>query len=53
MFGEKTVVTVLFLLVPLLAPTPVMVLGVIMGLIQALVFSLLTVVYISSLVKEH
>jgi len=29
------------------------VLGVIMGLIQALVFSLLTVVYISSLVKEH
>ncbi|HPU01313.1 MAG: F0F1 ATP synthase subunit A [Firmicutes bacterium] len=53
MFGEKTVVAVLFLLVPLLAPTPVMLLGVIMGLIQALVFSLLTVVYISSAVQGH
>lgn len=53
MFGEKTVVAVLFMLVPFLAPTPVMVLGVIMGLIQALVFSLLTVVYISSAVQGH
>lgn len=53
MFGEKTVVTVLFLMVPLLCPIPVMLLGVIMGLIQALVFSLLTVIYISNFVQGH
>ncbi len=53
MFGEKTVVAALFLMFPLLLPTPVMVLGVIMGVIQALVFSLLTVVYISSFIKGH
>lgn len=53
MFGEKTVVAVLFMLIPFLVPTPVMILGVIMGLIQALVFSLLTVVYITSFVQGH
>lgn len=53
MFGEKTVVAVLFIMIPLLVPTPVQLLGVIMGLIQALVFSLLTAVYISSFVQEH
>ncbi|VFU16092.1 F0F1-type ATP synthase, subunit a [anaerobic digester metagenome] len=52
-FGEKTVVTVLFLMVPFFCPVPVMLLGVIMGLIQALVFSLLTVVYIANFVNGH
>jgi F-type H+-transporting ATPase subunit a len=53
MFGEETVVLVLFILIPLLSPTPVMLLGIIMGLIQALVFSLLTVVYISNFIHGH
>ncbi len=53
MFGEKTVVTVLFLMIPFFCPVPVMVLGVIMGLVQALVFSLLTVIYVSNFVKGH
>ncbi len=53
MFGEKTVVTVLFLMVPVLCPVPVMFLGIIMGIIQAFVFSLLTVIYISNVVKGH
>jgi len=53
MFGEKMVVTVLFFLLPFLAPTPVMLLGVIMGTIQALVFSLLTVVYITNFIHGH
>jgi F-type H+-transporting ATPase subunit a len=53
MFGEKTVSGALFIMFPLLLPLPVMALGVIMGLVQALVFSLLTVVYISAFVKGH
>jgi F-type H+-transporting ATPase subunit a len=53
MFGEKMVVAALFLLFPLLLPTPMMVLGIIMGVIQALVFSLLTVVYITSFIQGH
>lgn len=53
MFGEKTVVTVLFLMIPFFCPVPVMVLGIIMGLVQALVFSLLTVIYVSNFVKGH
>lgn len=53
MFGEKMVVTILFILVPLLAPTPVMVLGVLMGAIQAFIFTLLTVTYLASATKGH
>ena len=53
MFGEKTVVTVLFLMIPLLCPVPVMLLGIIMGVVQALVFSLLTVIYITNFVQGH
>jgi len=46
MFGEEMVVTILFLLVPVLAPTPVMVLGILMGSIQAYIFTLLTITYL-------
>ncbi|MGI5823093.1 MAG: F0F1 ATP synthase subunit A [Dethiobacteria bacterium] len=53
MFGEKTAVAALFLMIPLFVPIPVMFLGVIMGIIQALVFSLLTVIYISTFVAGH
>lgn len=53
MFGEKMVVTILFVLAPLLAPTPVMVLGVVMGLIQAFIFSVLTVTYLATATQGH
>lgn len=53
MFGEKMVTTVLFILAPLLMPVPVMLLGVIMGLIQAFVFTLLAVTYLTILHHGH
>ncbi len=53
MFGEKMVVTVLFILAPLFFPTPVMLLGVIMGLVQAFVFTLLTTTYLTGIIKGH
>lgn len=53
MFGEKMVVTVLFILIPLFFPTLVMFLGVIMGFVQAFVFTLLTTTYLTAIVKGH
>ncbi|MBO8168512.1 MAG: F0F1 ATP synthase subunit A [Thermoanaerobacteraceae bacterium] len=53
MFGEKMVVTILFILVPLIIPTPVMLLGVLMGFIQAFVFTLLPITYIQTFIKGH
>jgi F-type H+-transporting ATPase subunit a len=53
MFGEKVVVNILFILIPLLIPVPVMLLGVLMGVIQAFVFTLLTVTYLSSSIHGH
>jgi F-type H+-transporting ATPase subunit a len=48
MFGEEMVVTILFLLAPMLAPTPVMALGILMGTIQAYIFTLLTITYLAA-----
>jgi len=53
MFGEKMVVTILFILAPLIAPTPVMALGILMGLIQAFIFTLLTVTYLATATHGH
>ncbi|MBC7324756.1 MAG: F0F1 ATP synthase subunit A, partial [Moorella sp. (in: Bacteria)] len=53
MFGEEMVVTILFIMLPFLLPTPVMILGVLMGLIQAFVFTLLTVTYIANFIHGH
>lgn len=52
MFGEKMVVTILFLLVPLLVPVPVMFLGLLMGTIQAYIFSLLVTTYLAHFTGE-
>ncbi|MGE5577197.1 MAG: F0F1 ATP synthase subunit A [Syntrophothermus sp.] len=52
-FGGKMVFSIIFILVPFLAPTPIMLLEVLMGAIQAFVFSLLTVTYLSGLTKGH
>lgn len=53
MFGEKMVVTILFILAPIVAPTPVMGLGILMGFIQAYIFTLLTVTYLASATHGH
>jgi len=53
MFGEKMVVTILFMLLPLVVPTPVMLLGVLMGFIQAFVFTLLPITYLQTFIKGH
>ncbi|WP_227762544.1 F0F1 ATP synthase subunit A [Zhaonella formicivorans] len=53
MFGEEMVVVILFTLVPLFAPVPIQMLGVLMGFIQAFVFTLLTTTYIAAMVHGH
>ncbi len=53
MFGEKMVVTILGVLVPFLAPVPVMALGILMGFIQAFIFTLLTVTYLATTTHGH
>lgn len=53
MFGEKMVVTVLFILIPLFLPTPVMLLGIIMGFVQAFVFSILITSYLTGMIHGH
>jgi F-type H+-transporting ATPase subunit a len=55
MFADHTVVTiftVLVPLVPLVVPVPVMLLGVFVCFVQALVFCLLSIIYISQAI-EH
>jgi len=47
MFGEKMVTSIIFVLVPLFAPVPVMALGLLMGAIQAYIFSLLVTTYLA------
>ncbi|MBO8142651.1 MAG: F0F1 ATP synthase subunit A [Firmicutes bacterium] len=53
MFGEKTVVTILGVLVPLFLPVPIMLLGLLMGGIQAFIFTLLTVTYLATQTHGH
>ena len=53
MFGEKTVVTILGILLPLLLPVPIMLLGLLMGGIQAFIFTLLSVMYLATQTKGH
>lgn len=52
-FGEKMVVTIFFILVPIFAPIPLMGLGILMGAIQAFIFTLLTVTYLSASTQGH
>jgi F-type H+-transporting ATPase subunit a len=52
-FGEESLFIVLFTLVPLLIPVPVMFLSIFFGFIQALVFTLLSIVYIALAVEEE
>jgi len=52
-FGEEMVVVSLFALVPLFVPIPIMLLGILFGLIQAFVFTLLAALYVGTAVAEH
>lgn len=53
MFGDHMVLGIFLGIFPLLLPLPVMVLGLIVVTVQTLVFTLLSIVYISLAVEEH
>jgi F-type H+-transporting ATPase subunit a len=54
MFADHKVVSAFFMLIPLLVPVPFLILGVLVVIIQTLVFTLLTMVYIQGAVAhEH
>jgi len=52
-FGEESLFIVLFSLVPLIVPVSVMFLSIFFGFIQALVFTLLSIVYIALAIEEE
>lgn len=52
-FGEEMVVASLFALIPLFLPLPMMLLGILFGLIQAFVFTMLAALYIGTAAAEH
>ena len=53
-FGEELVIIILASLVPFIVPLPMMVLGLLTGTLQALIFAILTIVYLGGAVAvEH
>jgi len=52
-YGEETIIAQLGEMVPFLVPLPMMVLGLLTGAIQALVFTLLASTYIAGATEEH
>jgi F-type H+-transporting ATPase subunit a len=51
--GEEIVIAVLFLILPYFIPVPMMLFSIFTSVIQAYVFAMLTVVYISGAVQAH
>lgn len=51
-FGEDLVIIILFMLVPFLVPLPMFFLGIFTGLLQAYVFMMLSMIYISGALEE-
>ena len=51
-FGEEMVIAVLLGLVPYFAPIPVMILSLLFGFIQAIVFTLLSSIYFHEAIEE-
>lgn len=49
--GEEIIIGILFLLAPLFVPVPMMLFSIFTGVIQAYIFTILTVVYLSSAVE--
>jgi F-type H+-transporting ATPase subunit a len=52
-FGDHTAGTIFFGLVPLVLPIPLLLLGVLVAVVQTLVFCLLSTVYIAMAVEAH
>lgn len=52
-YGEETIISELGKMVPLIVPLPMMLLGVLLGAIQAFVFALLASTYIAGATEEH
>lgn len=52
MYGKEIVLMIFFALVPLFLPIPIMFLGVLISMIQAFVFVLLSMIYISGSLEE-
>jgi F-type H+-transporting ATPase subunit a len=53
MMGHEIVLIILTLLVPLIAPLPIVVLGIFVSFIQGFVFMLLSMIYIAGAEEEH
>lgn len=51
--GEEIIISILFIVMPLFVPVPMMLFSIFTGLLQAYVFALLTCVYIGGAVKAH
>jgi len=51
--GEEIVIAILVMIVPLILPIPLILLGLFTGLIQAFIFSLLTLLYVAGAVGEE
>ncbi|HEY7791137.1 MAG TPA: F0F1 ATP synthase subunit A [Vicinamibacterales bacterium] len=53
-FGEELVIAIIFSIIPILAPVPMMFMGIITGSLQAYIFLLLTAIYLGGAVAtEH
>jgi len=51
--GEEIIISILFVVMPLFVPVPMMLFSIFTGLLQAYIFTLLTCVYIGGAVKAH
>jgi len=51
--GEEIIISILFIVMPLFAPVPMMLFSIFTGLLQAYIFTLLTCVYIGGAVRAH
>lgn len=51
--GEEIIISILFIIMPLFVPVPMMLFSIFTGLLQAYIFTLLTCVYIGGAVKAH
>ncbi len=51
--GEEIIISILFVVMPLFVPVPMMLFSIFTGLLQAYIFALLTCVYIGGAVKAH
>ena len=51
--GEEIIIAILFLLAPLFVPVPMMLFSIFTGIVQAYIFTILTVVYLSAAVSRE